>query len=224
MTRDAAYVVRDETAKKFDEWAHNGKAEEMEREHTNSVTEMLRSARFGDGFTFLDVGCGSGWVVRKVARHPGCSESVGIDKSPEMICRARTDPRNTGKERYLCTDIERWPYRGRKFDHIFAMESIYYANSIESALTKIYGMLKPGGVFLCGTDFYAENAATKRWPASMGVTMHLHSEEEWRALFAGAGFRTRLRHIRDPAGRTVWKREIGTLFITGTKQPPAPNT
>ena len=212
--------MSDETARKFDEWARNGKAEDMQRGHAKSVATMLRSARFSKKFTFLDVGCGNGWTVRRVAaQNPGCVRSVGIDKSSGMINRAKTDPGNTGIEEYFCADVERWAYRGPRFDYVFAMESIYYADSVRLALARIHMLLKPGGVFLCGTDFYAENVGTRRWSAAMGITMHLYTKKEWRRLFADAGFDTRLRHIRDPAAREAWRRKAGTLFVTGIKNP-----
>lgn len=208
----------DATAQKFDSWALNGKAEDMQRGHYKSVSAMLRSARFGGEFTFLDIGCGNGWVVRLVAsRHPGCRLSVGIDKSANMISRAESDPGNTGRERYLCADIEEWRYSGRRFDYVFAMESIYYADSVGAALAKIYRLLRPGGVFLCGTDFYAENTPTKRWAAAMGITMHLHSEGEWKDMLARAGFEVRTRRLKDPAAKDAWKRNVGTLFLRGRK-------
>ena len=214
-------MATDRTARKFDQWARNGKAEEMESGHARSVSRMLDSAAFARAsagrFTFLDVGCGNGWVVRTVAGRPGCVRSVGIDKSREMIRSAKRNPQNTGKEEYFCADVDGWRYRGRGFDCALAMESIYYAESTESALRSICGLLGRGGVFLCGTDFYAENAATRRWAASMGITMHLYSKDEWRALFMGAGFEVRLRQIKNPDAKQAWKRNAGTLLITGTK-------
>ena len=217
--------MSDKTAIKFDEWSHNGKAEEMQKGHANSVEKMLKSVHFDKNqFSFLDVGCGNGWVVRKVAalNNTSCKQSVGIDKSPGMTRRANKHPQNTGVEKYICADIESWKYRGLKFDYVFAMESIYYAASIESALAKIHKLLKPDGVFLCGMDFYSENTATKRWSAAMKITMHLHSKDEWRDLFANAGFKTRIRHIKDGASKNAWKRDMGTLFITATKRQNKP--
>ena len=59
---------------------------------------------------------------------------------------------NNIKVEFIHTDIESWKYRG-KFDFIFSMESLYYADSIEVALQKIYKLLKPGGQLFCGTRF-----------------------------------------------------------------------
>ena len=97
------------------------------------------------------------------------------------------------------------------------MESIYYSNSMEKAIKKIYKLLKPGGKFFCGTDFYAENKDTAKWAKMMKVQMHLHSKKEWKEFFKNAGFSVQTKQIKDLKGNEKWKREMGTLFIIGTK-------
>ena len=187
----------------------------MEKEHGKNVTSFLDKISFQLPFSFLDIGCGNGWVVRKVASIPNCKKAVGIDKSKKMIIQARKFKQNS-KEQYIHTDIESWKYSG-KFDYVFSMESLYYADSIEKALKKIFKILKPGGKFFCGTDFYADNKATSRWSDMMKVQMHLHSKKEWKKFFANAGFETKTKQVRDLKSRKKWKREFGTLFIIGKK-------
>ena len=48
----------------FDAWALNGRDLSMEKGHSKAVNKFLRSIDFTDSFSFLDVGCGNGWVVR----------------------------------------------------------------------------------------------------------------------------------------------------------------
>ena len=205
----------DGVRKTFDKWAQNGRAELMEIEHGKNVSKFLQTVSFDKPFTFLDVGCGNGWVVRKIAKEEKCKKSIGIDKSKKMILEA-IKKNNIGKEKFIHTDIETWKYRG-KFDFIFAMESLYYADSIEIALEKIYKMLKPGGEFFCGTDFYTDNKATARWASIMKIQMHLHSKKEWKKFFQNTGFSVKTKHIKDLKNSKKWKKEFGTLFIIGTK-------
>ena len=207
----------DRVRKTFDKWAQNGRAELMEVEHGKNVLKFLETIPFDKPFTFLDVGCGNGWVVRKIAKEKNCKKSIGIDKSKKMIFQSikKTEDR---KEEYVHTDIESMDYRG-KFDFIFSMESLYYADSIEIALKKIYKLLKPGGQFFCGTDFYTDNKATARWAGIMKIQMHLHSKKEWREFFKNTGFDVKTKHIKDLKNKKKWKREHGTLFIIGTKPP-----
>ncbi len=199
----------------FDEWAQNGRAELMEVEHGKNVLRFLKTISFDNPFTFLDVGCGNGWVVRKMAKEEKCKKAVGIDKSKKMITQSKKKIESK-KEEFLHTDIESMKYKG-KFDFIFSMESLYYADSIETALEKIYKLLKPGGKFFCGTDFYTDNKATTKWSKMMKIKMHLHSKKEWRKLFQNAGFTVKTKHVKDLKNKKKWKRELGTLFITGIK-------
>ncbi len=199
----------------FDKWAQNGRAELREIEHGENVLKFLKTISFDKSFTFLDVGCGNGWVVRKIAKEKNCRKSIGIDKSKKMIIQSKKRI-NSKKEEFIHTDIESMNHK-RKFDFIFSMESIYYADSIEIALEKIYKLLKPGGQFFCGTDFYTDNKATARWANIMKIQMHLHSEKEWKQFFKNIGFQVKTKHIKDSKNKKKWKREFGTLFITGIK-------
>jgi len=205
----------DVVKKTFDKWAKIGRDELMKREHTKAVSKFLESISFEKDFLFLDIGCGNGWLVRKISKIKTCKKAVGIDKSKFMIKNA-ISKKKTVKEHYIQSDIESWNYKG-KFDFIFSMESLYYSESLEKALTKIFKLLKLGGEFFCGTDFYKDNKATLRWPKQMKVPMHLHSKSEWIKLFKDVGFKTKTRQVKDPKNRKKWKREFGTLFIIGTK-------
>ena len=205
----------DQVRKTFDEWAQNGRAELMEKEHGKNVSKFLEKICFDKPFSFLDVGCGNGWVVRKISANPKCRKAVGIDKSKKMILQAKKDKKNS-KEVYVHTNIESWKYSG-KFDFIFAMESLYYADSIDVALKKIFKLLNPGGYFFCGTDFYTDNKATSKWAKIMKIQMHLHSKQEWKKFFVDEGFETRTKQIKDLKSKKKWKRELGTLFIIGKK-------
>ena len=205
----------DAVRKTFDKWAQNGRAELMEIEHGENVLKFLQTISFDKPFTFLDVGCGNGWVVRQIAKEKNCKKATGIDKSKKMILEAikKTSMKN---EEFIHTDIESLKYRG-KFDFIFSMESLYYTDSIEIALEKIFKILKPGGQFFCGTDFYTDNNATARWASIMKIQMHLHSKKEWKKFFQSTGFVVKTKHIKDLKNTKKWTREFGTLFITGSK-------
>ena len=199
----------------FDEWAKIGRSELMEKEHSKTVLKFLNSIRFEKPFSFLDVGCGNGWVIRKISQIQNCKKAVGIDKSQNMITKAKSKKKSS-KENYLRTDILSWKFNG-KFDYIFSMESLYYSTPMESALKKIYKLLKPGGQFFCGTDFYSENKATIRWSNVMNIPLDLRSKKQWKKMFEEIGFETKTKQVRDHSNRKKWKHEFGTLFIIGKK-------
>jgi len=79
----------DKVQQTFDKWAQNGRAELMEIEHGKNVSKFLDSISFEKPFSFLDVGCGNGWVVRMISKMENCKKAMGIDKSKEMIIQAK---------------------------------------------------------------------------------------------------------------------------------------
>lgn len=205
----------DKTARVFDEWASDGRDLQLERGHAYSVDAIIRTLPLEKPFSFLDVGCGNGWVVRRMAAHPLCTRAAGIDKSPEMIRNAAARKASPIEE-YHAVSLEEW--EAPPFRIAFSMESLYYAESMPAAISKVYSLLEPGGVFACGTDFYAENPDTAGWADAMDVPMHMHSESEWEAMFREAGFaRTGISRIRKPGDPVGWKRDQGTLLVTATK-------
>ena len=187
----------------------------MERGHSGTAGPFLDGALPRRPFSFLDIGCGNGWACRRAASSKYCVRATGIDSSPQMVRLARS--RASRKESYETADISSWKTR-RRFDFAFAMESMYYVRSPAEAAARVFGLLKPGGVFACGTDFYAENAATRGWARSTGLPMHLLSRRQWKRTLGGAGFEVRTRSARDASSDLAWKREMGTLFVVGSKR------
>ena len=100
----------DKTSQLFDNWAKSGRSEQMEIGHGTSVDKLLDKITFEKPFTFLDIGCGNGWVVRKIAGKSNCKKAVGIDKSKIMIQKAKTK-KITNKEHYFQTELESWVYK-----------------------------------------------------------------------------------------------------------------
>ena len=205
----------DKTSKLFDKWANTGRSEDMEKGHGTTVNQFLEKLSLKYDFRFLDIGCGNGWVVRKMSQKSSCIKAIGIDKSKMMIKNAKSKILSE-KESYFVTELETWKTK-EKFDIIFSMESLYYSVPMESALEKVFKLLNKGGVFYCGTDFYSDNHLTTRWIKDMNVPMDLRSEKEWKKMFREVGFITRSKHVTDPKNKSKWKREFGTLFVIGRK-------
>ncbi len=205
----------DKTSKLFDVWAKSGRSEDMEKGHGTTVNQFLDKLSITKNFRFLDIGCGNGWVVRKMSQHSFCIKAIGIDKSKMMVKNAKSKILSE-KENYFVTELETWKTK-EKFDIIFSMESLYYSVPMEAALEKVFKLLKKGGIFYCGTDFYSDNSLTTRWIKDMNIPMDLRSEKEWKEMFKGIGFSTRSKHVTDPKNKSKWKREFGTLFVIGRK-------
>ncbi len=193
----------------FGEWAVKGKDKGMEKSHALPVGEMLDFlfSKKKDKFTFLDLGCGNGWVVRQVAKNPLCIRAVGIDGAEKMISNAKSLSDST---EYILADIDTFQ-SVEKYDIIHSMEVLYYLDNPKEVIKKISEeWLKDNGRLIIGIDHYYENLESHSWQEKVGTRMLLLKEEEWLDMFKEAGLKQieSWRANKNPE----WE---GTLVITG---------
>jgi SAM-dependent methyltransferase len=195
----------------FSEWAAIGRDERMAKGHEVAVKNMLDYALKGlDNYSFIDAGCGNGWVVRLVKAHKGCVAAAGVDGAQMMIEKAlSTDPAGA----YYHADLSNWA-PNRKVDVVHSMEVVYYLSDPKAFIANIYkNWLKENGRLIVGLDFYKENTVSHSWPEDCGVSiMQLLPEATWIGFFKEAGF----------SNVQSWRVDVkenwaGTLVITAVK-------
>ena len=196
----------------FSEWADVGRDEGMERGHAASVEVML--GRLLDGwnrpFTAVDIGCGNGWVVRRLANHQHCARAIGVDGAPSMIAKAKAvDPEGD----YVEAMLPDWK-PDDAVDLIHTMECLYYLDDpLDFLITLHDDWIKPGGRLVIGVDHYTENPASHDWGPSLNVHMALLSIKEWTDGLEAAGF-------TDVVAEQVGAKEgwSGTLVLTAHRR------
>ena len=198
----------------FGQWAEQGKDVGMEKGHASSVNEMLSFAleerlNVGKKFSFLDLGCGNGWVVRKVQEHVLCNKAIGIDGAYQMIDNAI---KLGGQDDYILADINTC-IPPRRFDLIHSMEVLYYLKDPAEKVKNLYDdWLEEEGRLIVGIDHYFENLDSHSWEEKVGTTMLMLKEAEWIEIFNESGL-SEVRSWRANSSK-VWP---GTLVLTGKK-------
>ena len=192
----------------FSEWADVGRDEGMERGHSASVEVMLKELLEGWNrpFRAMDIGCGNGWVVRRLSAHALCSHASGVDGAPSMIAKARTiDPDGD----YIEAMLPEWT-PGAPYDLVHTMECLYYLEDPLGFLQTLHDeWMLPGGRLVIGVDHYTENPASHDWGPSLNVHMALLSMDDWTSGLQEAGF-------TDITAMQVGAKEdwAGTLVLT----------
>jgi 2-polyprenyl-3-methyl-5-hydroxy-6-metoxy-1,4-benzoquinol methylase len=198
----------------FGEWAEKGKDIGMEKGHATAVNEMVTFAlkerkRIGKNFSFLDLGCGNGWVVRIVSNDSLCNRAVGIDGAKQMIANAES---RGGVTEYIFANINSFS-SPEKYDVIHSMEVLYYLEDPLNIIKKISdSWLNDGGRLIVGLDHYYENKDSHSWEEDVGTPMLMLKAKEWVRIFEMAG----LEEVESwhANKRADW---VGTLVITGKK-------
>ncbi len=146
------------------------------------------SARVPDGARVLDLGCGTGGLLR--ALRPRIGPSVGADVSMEMLAHAR---RREPECAWQSLDGPALPFDDGAFDVVVSMLSWRYIDW-DPALAEIARVLRPGGSLLL-VDMVAQSAGLVELPTAV-----LHKLRARRAERRHAGFATaRDRLVSDPA-------------------------
>tara|TARA_B100000614_G_C14559941_1_gene496849 strand:- start:758 stop:1372 length:615 start_codon:yes stop_codon:yes gene_type:complete len=195
----------------FSDWALSGKDEGMEKNHSKSVDDMLKFSLIKlKNFSFIDAGCGNGWVVRKVSKYKECENAIGVDGSSKMINKAISLDK---KNRYYCSNLLDWMPK-KPADLVHSMEVFYYFKKPKKIIEHIYkNWIKIRGRLIMGIDFYYENEISHGWPDETNVnTMILLKEKDWIDIFKDVGFSN---VIKWRSGKK--KNWAGTLIITGIK-------
>ena len=195
----------------FDNWVKIGKDDGLEKNHASAVAKMVEySTGSLEQFSFIDAGCGNGWLVRNMANDSRCIKSIGIDGSKRMIKKAKKLDK---KNEYVCSDLLNWK-PNEKVNLVISMEVFYYFENPEKLTRHIYqNWLTENSRLIIGIDFYKENLISHSWPEETGASiMKLFSENEWKQFFLNSEFKNVYSWKVDQ--KKDWE---GTLIVTGEK-------
>jgi ubiquinone/menaquinone biosynthesis C-methylase UbiE len=191
MTDNREEQLRNE----FNEWAANGRGEEMEDHHRSIAEQTLAAMDLKAGERVLDLSCGAGWATRLLAnavegRSAAGAEgsAIGLDISDEMIARARAASRDFENIMFVCSPAQEIPWADEYFDKVLSIEAFYYFPDQEAVLRELLRVLRPGGSLFILINLYRENHYSLRWVGELKVPVHARSEQEYVEMLRRCGF------------------------------------
>ena len=182
-------ILREE----FNRWAEAGRGEEMESHHRYITEQTIRRMDLRAGERVLDLGCGTGWASRILARlvgedAGGSGQVVGLDVSDEMVRRAREQSKDFDNVMYVWASADEIPWREDFFDRVLSVESFYYYPDQQKALAELFRVMAPAGKLFILINLYRDNHYSLRWVKELKVPVHALSEAEYVELLRAAGF------------------------------------
>jgi SAM-dependent methyltransferase len=224
--------LNDKLREEFNRWAEAGRGEGMEEDHLPIVLPVLdQMAPYRDE-NVLDVGCGTGWLVRLLAERVPEGRVIGMDVSDEMVRQARRKFVDVENAMFVIGSVDEIPWDANFFTQAISVESAYYWPDPAKAMREIFRVLREGGRARILINYYLENLHCHQWAEQFAIPAHLLGAEEWEQHFRDAGFEfVTHRQIPDPtpapesysgrwfrdANQLRAFRETGALLIDGTK-------
>ena len=172
----------------FNQWAQAGRGDEMEDHHSDITEQTIALMDLQPGDRILDLGCGTGWASRRLARIATSGEVVGIDVADEMLRRAEQASAGIGNVRYLWGSAENIPAEDNHFTKILSVESFYYYVDQGKALDELRRVMAPGGKLFILINLYKDNHYSLRWVSELKVPVQVRSESEYVALLQQRSF------------------------------------
>ena len=173
-------------------WLGRLLARNMNFRHAGVTAWGLGQVPLQGRFTMLDVGCGGGATIRRLAEAAPEGKVYGIDYSAASVAVARRA--NARRIEEGCVDIRQGtvsqlPFPDAMFDFVSAVETHYYWPDLSQDLREILRVLKPGGRLAIIAETYRGSRLDALYAPAMSLlrATYLSVKEHGDAL-AEAGF------------------------------------
>jgi len=164
--------------------------------------------------TILDVGCGGGRTIGKLAAASGSGKVYGIDHSADSVkvaVKTNAELVKAGRVEIAQAPVSDLPFADGRFDLVTAVETHFWWQDLPGGVREVLRVVKQGGRFAAVAEVYkgAPAAMSKLVEQQAPKTgMKMLTPEEHRELLEGAGF-AEVEVFTDPAK--------GWLCATGRK-------
>ncbi|HJB08341.1 MAG TPA: class I SAM-dependent methyltransferase [Candidatus Enterocloster faecavium] len=136
--------------------------------------------------TALDLGCGTGELMRRILEKDGSKVLYGLDLSEQMLETAKK--KLGGKVDLVLGDSEHLPFEDASFDVVYCNDSFHHYPAPDEVLGEVFRVLKPGGTFLMCDSWHPGlgRVLINAWfRHSREGDVKLYSEREMRKLLSG---------------------------------------
>jgi ubiquinone/menaquinone biosynthesis C-methylase UbiE len=166
----------------------------MNRSHSKLTDWGLAHVAIGRGDTILDVGCGGGRTVSKLAAVATQGKVFGIDHSAESVAASTSANAawiTLGRVEIRHGSVSRLPFPDDTFHLVTAVETHFFWPDLAADMREVLRVLKPGGTLVLVAEIYRGGKMiperyVDKFVAMTGMT--LLTIDEHRELFARAGY------------------------------------
>lgn len=175
------------------------------------------------GGAVLDIGCGTGWLLRRIAQSFPAAEGIGLDLSGAMIEAAREKAAAAGLDRlgFVKADWEspdaeaRAGLNANEINVIVCANAFHYFDDTAEAVAKMFRVLAPGGELFLLERAKERSVLTLIWDVLhrflIRDQVRFYSSSELMALLRGAGFSN--VEVKTKIKRWLWHNKFFTSVV-----------
>ncbi len=171
----------------FDRWSDTYDAQLLQRFTYRPLhNAVLEEVRGHQPESILDLGCGTGQLLVRLAEEFPDAHTTGLDYSASMLTRAR----NRAPSSLVHADAEYLPFAPESFDLVTCTESFHWYLDQASTLGQVARLLRPGGMAVIGSIAAfgrLDRAGVERLSHRLDQPIKALTGSELRSLVARAG-------------------------------------
>lgn len=189
----------------------------MNASHAGLTDWGLGHISVSDNYTILDVGCGGGRTISKLAAIATQGKVYGVDYSEESVAATkRTNARGIalGRVEICHGSVSQLPFPDGMFDLVTAVETHFWWPDLPGDMREVFRVTKPGGNLIVVAEVYKGAITTvsklaEKYASRTGLM--LLSADEHGQLLTNAGF----------SGVQVIEERTKGWICTFGRKPPA---
>ena len=179
-------------ARKPTKWVGRVFLQALNQGHSRLTDWGLSHLAIESHFAILDVGCGGGKTVEKLAAIAADGKVYGIDYAEGSVAASRARNAQLIKEGRVAIEkasVSQLPFSADTFDLVTAVETQYYWPNLVEDMREILRVLKSGGKLIVIAETYKGGKYdTLKWPAMWLLRSSHLSVDDHRELFSKAGY------------------------------------
>lgn len=150
-------MTSEHDVERFNRWAASYDRHYLQRLIFDPVQETIlevAAAEVPEATAILDVGCGTGRLLRTAEQRFPAARLEGVDAAVEMVRYAQGVLPAASRITFRQATAERLPFADAQFDLVFSTMTFHHWNDQRAGIAEVARVLKPGGRWLLA-DFVA---------------------------------------------------------------------
>ena len=160
--------------------------QDMRGQHARSLYPILLEKLSDISYhSALDLGCGTGEMIKMILEQDAQKSLTGIDLSEKMLEVAKEKLGN--HVNLILSDSEQLPFSDSFFDVVYCNDSFHHYPAPDKVLSEVYRVLKPNGIFVmcdCWQPTIGRAIMNFYMKHSKEGDVKIYSENEIRKLFS----------------------------------------
>jgi len=164
----------------------------MNRSHSALTDWGLQQISIERNFKILDIGCGGGRTIQKLASVATEGSVCGVDNATGSVAVSRSKNAQlikNGRVEIRQASVSQLPFPDHSFDLATAIETQYYWPDLVNDMKEVRRVLKPGGRLIIIAETYKGGRFDQLKAPTMKLLKSAHlSADDQRELLAAAGY------------------------------------